>query len=391
MELSGHPLLAAMAIAVVASLLAEIRIASVRIPEVVLLMLIGMAVGPNALALVKPDVLFRWFGRAGLSALFFSAGMELDLERVKGRPLELALTGWLLSLFLGIAAGLLLHVLPLVRAPLIVVLALTTTAVGTFMPMLRDSGLLGTPFGNLILAAGAMGEFGPVVVVSLVFTRQYSAWWATILMLAFAMIAIGAAVLALRYRPPKVLALFSRTLNSSTQLPVCFSVLLVAIFVALSEAIGLEAVLGAFSAGMIVGLSSEGESGRLFRAKMDAIGFGVFIPFFFVTSGMHLDVGALVHNPQTMALVPMFLACFLIVRGTPVLLYYKDLTRKERWPFVLYSATALPMVVAISDIGVQTGRMSPSTAAALVGAGIVSVLLFPAIAERSLSSGSPLR
>jgi Kef-type K+ transport system membrane component KefB len=280
MEFSGHPALTVMAIAVAASLLSEIRIASIRVPVVVWLMLMGMAIGPNALALAKPDALLQWFGRAGLSALFFSAGMELDLERVRGRPLELAFGGWLLSLFVALVAGLLLHVLPLVHAPIIVVLVMTTTAVGTFMPMLRDSGRLETPFGNLVLAAGAMGEFGPVVVVSLAYTRQYSTWWEIILMLAFAGIAIGAAVIALRYRPPKILALFSRTLHSSTQLPICFSVLLLSVFVVLSEAIGLEAVLGAFSASMIVGLGSRGESGKLFREKMDAIGFGVFVPFF---------------------------------------------------------------------------------------------------------------
>ena len=385
MEFSGHPALTVMAIAVAASLLSEIRIASIRVPVVVWLMLMGMAIGPNALALAKPDALLQWFGRAGLSALFFSAGMELDLERVRGRSLELAFGGWLLSLFVALVAGLLLHVLPLVHAPIIVVLVMTTTAVGTFMPMLRDSGRLETQFGNLVLAAGAMGEFGPVVVVSLAYTRQYSTWWEIILMLAFAGIAIGAAVIALRYRPPKILALFSRTLHSSTQLPICFSVLLLSVFVVLSETIGLEAVLGAFSAGMIVGLGSRGESGKLFREKMDAIGFGVFVPFFFVVSGMNLDVGALAHSPEVMALVPVFLGCFLVVRGTPVLLYRRDLARNERWPFVLYSATALPMVVAISEIGVRTGSMNASTAAALVGAGMISILLFPAIAEALLS------
>ena len=199
MEFSGHPALTVMAIAVAASLLSEIRIASIRVPVVVWLMLMGVAIGPNALAVAKPDALLQWFGRAGLSALFFSAGMELDLEPVKGRPLELAFAGWLLSLFVALVAGLLLHVLPLVHAPIIVVLVLTTTAVGTSMPKLRDAGLLETQFGNLVLAAGAMGEFGPVVVVSLAYTRQYSTWWEIILMLAFAGIAIGAAVIALRY------------------------------------------------------------------------------------------------------------------------------------------------------------------------------------------------
>jgi Kef-type K+ transport system membrane component KefB len=387
-ELTGHPVLTVMAIAVIASLLAEIRLGTVRIPVVVWLMLFGMAIGPGMLAIANPDLLLQWFGRAGLSALFFSAGMDLDLERVKGRPLELALGGWLLSLMLGVAIALLLHLVPFVNAPMMVALVLTTTAVGTFMPMLRDAGRLETKFGNLVLAAGAMGEFGPVVIVSLVLTRTHSAWWAIGLMVAYVAIAIGAAIVAVKYRPPRVLALFSRTMHSSTQLPICFSVLLLSIFVVLSQTIGLEAVLGAFAAGMIIGLAIRGEPGALFREKMDAIGFGLFIPFFFVVSGMSLDVGALLHNSETIALIPLFLASFVVVRGLPVFLYRKDLAKNERWPFVLYSATALPMVVAISEIGVRMGRMRPSIAAALVGAGLISVLLFPAIAEALLARDS---
>lgn len=393
MELSRHPVLMVMTIAVLASLLGEIRIGMIRIPVVVWLMLFGLAIGPQGFALAGPDPLLDWFARAGLSALFFSAGMELDLDRVKGRPLELALGGWLLSLLLGFTISVLLNLLPSIHTSLTIALVFTTTAVGTFMPILRDAGRLETNFGNLVLAGGAMGEFGPVIVVSLALTRQFAAWQATILMLGYVVIAIMAASVAVRYRPPRLLALLSRTLHSSTQLPVCLSVLFLAIFVMLSQTIGLEAVLGAFSAGMIVGLPSRGEVGKLFREKMDAIGFGLFIPFFFVVSGMNMDVQALVNSPETIAFIPMFLVIFLIVRGTPVLFYRGDLASDERLPFALYSATALPMVVAISDIEVRTGRLHSNTAAALIGAGLVSVLLFPAIAEALLSRsvGTPSR
>lgn len=122
---------------------------------------------------------------------------------------------------------------------------------------------------------------------------------------------------------------------------------------------------------------------------MEAICFGFFVPFFFVVSGMNLNVGSLVHSAKTMLLVPLFLALFLIVRGAPVVLVYrKDLARNEQWPFALYSATALPMVVAIATIGVRTGRMQSDVAAALVGAALLSVLLFPMIAGALLSRPS---
>jgi Kef-type K+ transport system membrane component KefB len=311
--------------------------------------------------------------------------MDLDLQKVRGRPLDLAVRGWILSVALGLSIAGLLHLVPSVQAPIIVGLALTTTALGTFMPILRDSGKLDSKFGSFVVAAGAAGEFGPVIVVSLLLTPVYGGWLEAALMLAFVAVAIVAALIALGLRPPKILALLERSMHSSTQLPVCISIFLVASFDVLSERIGLEAVLGAFAAGMVVGLASRSEANSLFREKIEAVCFGFFVPFFFVMSGINLDLRSLLQSPKSMLLLPVFLVLFLVVRGTPVFLYPKDLAKEERWPLALYSATALPMVVAITSIGVRTGHMRSNVAAALVGAGLLSVLLFPTIAGAMLS------
>jgi Kef-type K+ transport system membrane component KefB len=384
-DLSNHPVFLVMTIAVAASLLAEIRFASVRVPVVVWEMMFGIVLGPQVLGLVRTSRLLEWFGGVvGLGALFFMAGLDLDLQRFKGRPLSLAVRGWAVSLALGLSVALLFHLLPSVHTPIMMALALTTTALGTFMPILRDSGRLDSKFGSFVIAAGAAGEFGPVIVVSLVLTRVYGGWQEGALMLGFVAVTLMAALIALGARPPKILALLERSMHSSTQLPVCICLLLVASFDVLSESIGLEAVLGAFAAGMVVGLASRGEANRLFREKIEAVCFGFLIPFFFVVSGINLDLRSL-KSPKTMLLIPVFLAFFLVVRGAPVFLYRKDLAKEEQWPFALYSATALPMVVAITSIGVRTGRMRSDVAAALVGAGLLSVLVFPMVAGALLS------
>jgi Kef-type K+ transport system membrane component KefB len=187
------------------------------------------------------------------------------------------------------------------------------------------------------------------------------------------------------------LALLERSMHSSTQLPIALSVLLIASFDLLSLKVGLEAVLGAFAAGMVVGLASQGESGKLFRQKSEALCFGFFVPFFFVVSGINLDLRALLQSPKSMLLVPLFLLLFVVVRGAPVFFYSNDdLPKQERLPLALYSATALPMVVAITNIGVRTGDMPPDIAAALVGAAVLSVLLFPTIAGAMLSQNAPV-
>jgi len=380
MDLTAHPALLVMAIAVAASLLAELRIGMLQVPVVVWEMGFGMLVGSQGLGLARSSDLLEWVGRAGLAALFFMSGMELDLQKVKGRPLSLAVCGWSLSLAIALAAGVVFHWVPQIHAPLMVSLVLTTTAMGTFLPILRDAGHLDSKFGSFVLAAGVVGEFGPVILVSLALTRVYGTWKEVALMLGFVALAVVAALMALSVRPPRVLRLLERSMQSSTQLPVVLSVLLIAAFVSLSRAMGLESVLGAFAAGMVVGLASQGGGGKVFRVKIEAICFGFLVPFFFVVSGMNLEVGLLVKDPEKLLLVPVFLLLFFIVRGTPVVLYRHDIAKSERLPFVLFSATALPMVVAITDIGVRTGRLLPEIAAALVGAGLLSVLLFPAVA-----------
>jgi len=383
-HLGGHPKLTVMAIAVAASLLAEVRFGVVRVPVIIWEIAFGILIGPQVLALATPGPSLEFLENSGLVALFFMAGMELDLERVKGRPLSLALRGWIVSLGLGLAAAGLLYWLTIIHAPILAALVLSTTALGTFLPILRDAVRGDSSFGPLVVAAGVAGEFGPVIVVSLVLTPVYGVWQGAVLMFAFVAVSVVAALIALGLRPPKVVKLLERSMHSSTQLPVCLSLLLMASFAALSLEFGFEAVLGGFAAGMVVGLASRGEEGRPFRAKMDAICFGFLVPFFFVVSGMSLDVKALVQSPRTMLLVPIFLILLLVVRGAPVFLYRKDLTRGEQWPFVLYSATALPLVVAITHIGVTTGRLRPELAAAMVGTGLLSVLMFPTIAEALL-------
>lgn len=389
-DLTDYPGLTVMTIAVAAALLAEIRIGLLRVPAVVWQMVFGILLGPHVFALARPGPLLEWFGHsAGLGALFFMAGMELDLQKVKGRPLSLALRGWIVSLAIAFAMASFLYWRGLVLSPVLVALVLTTTAMGTFMPMLRDAGHLDSKFGNLVLAAGAAGEFCPIIVVSLLLTHMYGAWQQVALMFGFVALAVVAAFIAVGFRQPKVLALLERHLHSSTQLPVIISVLLLAAFDVLSKKIGLETVIGAFAAGMIVGLASRGEQGKLFREKMQAICFGLLVPCFFVISGMDLDADALVRSTRSMLLVPIFLALFSVVRGAPVWLYRNDLTRDERWPFALYSATALSMVVAITDLGVRSNRMRPEIAAALVSAGLLSVLLFPTIAGAMLVKRVP--
>ena len=379
--LNAHPFLMIIAVAVIAALLAEVPI-GIRLPVGVLQLALGIAIGPHVLGLAEVDAILTIMAHYGTCALFFMAGMELDLDRVRGRPLSLALQGWIVSLGLGIAAAGLLHVFPLVHAPVFIAIALTTTALGLLVPVLRDSADLDTSFGRHVLAAAAAGELGPVMLMSLVFAHGFSGWQEAGLMLGFVILATICALVALGARPPRLLAFLARGLYKSAQLPVLLSMLLLAGFAVLAEEVGLETALGAFAAGMVFGLATRDQGGQVIRIKIEAVMFGFLIPFFYVVNGMRFDLTGLLASTTALLLVPVFLCLLVIVRGVPAWLYRSDLAPGEWAPFVLYTSVALPILIAVTHIGVQTGRMNSDVAAALVGAGIISVLLFPALALR---------
>ena len=383
--LSAHPVFWLLVAAVAAPLLSEIPL-GVRVPVAVLEVVLGVLIGPQVLGLVRFEGFLSTMFTFAMATTLFMAGMELNFGQIRGRPLSLAALGWIASLLLGLTVVGILHVIPLVHAPLMVTLALCTTGLAILIPIFRDGGQLDTPFGRLFVAAGTLGEVGPIVAMSVVLSTKYSSWQEVGFLLAFLAIVGVAAAVGLGARPPRVLALLGRTMHSSTQLPVRISLLLLAALFVLAEDFGFESILGAFAAGMVVGLATRGEEGKPMRSKLDAVCFGWFYPFFFVGTGIKFDIAALGRDLTTMLLVPAFLVLFVVVRGMPVFLYYKDIAKEDRLPFALSASVAsVSIIVVITEIGVRAQTINPDIAAALVGAGLLSVLLFPTIAGALLS------
>jgi Kef-type K+ transport system membrane component KefB len=376
MEFNGAALFITAFIAVLAPLISEIPI-GLRLPMVVVEVGLGIVVGPHVLGWASSTGMLGMLGYLGLIFLFFLAGMELDFDAVRGKPLTLAVTGWGLSVIVAFAFSALLYWAHFIQAPLLIAVALTTTGMGTLMPILRDSGELGTRFGTYVVAAGAMGEFGPIVLLSVLMAREHTRWIQTALMLFFVLLALLAAGIALLPKPPRFVSFLAETMNSTSQLPVRIAILVLALLIAIAEKFGLDMILGAFTAGMIVSLGSKCMQGTKLVHRLEAIGYGFLIPMFFVASGMHFDIRALAASPRALWRLPLFLLLMLIARSVPIVFYRYELAKEDRIPFVFYSATSLPLLIAIAEIGVQTGRMMPDNAAAIVGAGMLSILLFP--------------
>jgi Kef-type K+ transport system membrane component KefB len=370
-------LLVIASVAVLAPIAAD-YLPRVRVPVVVLELVLGIVVGPQALGLASLGGIVTTLSTFGLAFLFFLAGLEIDFHRVRGRPLELAALGWLVSAALGFGLAAILQAEGRVISTLVVGLCLITTSLGTLVPILKDRGLLETLFGTCVIAVGTVGEFGPILLVSLLLGVD-RAGKAALLLSVFTAIAFAAALLALRWRPTRIMRLIERTMRESAQLAVRLAWLLLILLLYVTSRFSLDVILGAFAAGLVVGLVTHGPEGEPLRARLDAIGFGIFVPIFFVTSGMSLDVDALFNSSSTVLRLPVFLALFLLIRGLPALLYRRLLPRSDLLPLGLLSATALPLIVAVTQIALRTDRITPANAAALVGAGMLSVLIFPLV------------
>jgi Kef-type K+ transport system membrane component KefB len=354
-------------------------------PVVVVELLLGILIGPEVLDLAKTDAFIDFFSNLGLGMLFFFAGYEIDFQRIRGRPIELGASGWLLSIALAFGIGGILAGLGVIDSYLYVGSAMATTAIGTLIPILRDSDELRTRFGTYLLAAGGAGEFGPVLLVTLFLSTSHPFHEAAIL-IAFVLMAIGVALASVRLAGRGWSAL-ERTFEASSQLAVRLTVVLVFGLVLVASEIGLDVLLGGFVAGLITRMALEGHELQVFESKLTAVGFGFFVPFFFVTSGIDFDLDAL-GSVEALAKLAMFFGLFLVVRGAPALLLYRGvLDMRERGALAFYSATELPLVVAITSIAVEAGHMQSSTAAGLVGAAMLSTLVFP-FAAAALRQGA---
>ena len=354
---------------------------SLIVPIVVFEIVLGAAIGPHGLKFAHLDETLDVLSTLGLAMLFFFAGYEIDLALVRGEPLRLAVIGWLLSVGLAYSLAGLLAAAGIVISGVLTGSALCTTAIGTILPVLRDNDQLGGRFGPMMLAAGAVGELGPILIVTLVLTTTSDRVSQGLLLGAFVVLTVLSAI-ASSLSVRRWWEFIARSMETSGQLPVRLTVLFLAALVVLADHLGLDIILGAFAAGMIVrGILQDREDVEALNSKLEAIGFGFLIPFFFIQSGMKLDLSALTGGFDGIEKVPLFLAAFLVVRGTPaMLLYRRGLNRTERAGLALFSATELPIVVAITSLGVSEGEMRPTTAVALVTAAVLSVLIFPTVA-----------
>src|SRR3989440_955190 len=355
-----------------------------RLSAVVLEIVAGILIGPSVLGWVKVDLPISILSVLGLAFLLFLSGLEVDLQRLRGRLLTYVGLAFLASLGLALLVGYGLYAAGQVMSPLLIAIILVATALGVVVPLLEDAGESSTDFGQLAIASAMFAEFGSIILLSLFFSREATGTATKLVLLGgFALLAAGLAFVVLRLeRSTRIATVLLRLQDTTAQIRVRGAFMLLVGFVALASVLGLETILGAFIAGVILRVvdGDRAMTHPQFRLKLEAIGFGVFIPVFFVTSGIRFDLAALFSSPATILRVPVFLVALLLVRSVPALLYRPLVGSRRAVVAGLLQATSLSFIVAASQIGMELGLITKATGAALIAAGLLSVLIFPLLA-----------
>ena len=359
-----------------------------RLPAIVLEIVLGIAIGPHVLGWVSIDTPIQVLSLLGLAFLLLLAGLEVEYDRFRGRVLRLTALGYALSFGLALLIGFGLSAGGLVRSPLLVAIVLSATSLGIVIPVLKDAGHVSTQFGQLVVAGASIAEIATIVLLSLFFSEETTSVGVRLVLLGLFglfVLAVGVAVLGAEHST-RLSAALLRLQDTTAEIRIRASFLVLAVFVVLAEQLELEAILGAFFAGAIIKLVDRDRAMThpQFRAKLEAVGYGVFVPFFFVSTGVRFDLDALFASGETIARVPIFLGALLVARGLPALVYRPLATRTQTAAAALLQATSLSFLVVAGQIGVQLDLISPATYAALVTAGLLSVLLFPLTALRLL-------
>jgi Kef-type K+ transport system membrane component KefB len=349
-----------------------------RIPQVVFFLIGGVIIGPHGLGVAATENV-QLVANAGLGFLFLLAGYELDPALLKAKAGRLAITGWVVSVLLSLGATAVMAAAGFVYDYVPIALALTTTALGTLLPILHDNGMLTGAFGRYVFAAGAVGELFPIIAIAL-FLTQGSHFAALGSVAAVGLLALALSALPVVVRSRRLRTIIREGQNTTGQIMLRWSVMLLFALLVIAAKFGQDVVLGAMLAGMVLrGWTRRmGIDVRGLEQKFDAVGYGIFIPVFFVSSGMTLDIAGIAQDPLRLL---VFFLLLLVIRGLPsMLIYHGVLPVRQRVEMTFITATAMPLLVALAEIGLRDGKMLPANAAALVGAGALSVLVYPAIA-----------
>jgi Kef-type K+ transport system membrane component KefB len=376
--------LLAVAVAAFAAPLVARLIPRRLVPPVVLEVLAGMAIGPQGLGLVHAtggvDLLYL----LGFGFLLFLAGQEIEVERLRGPVFRLTAANYVIALVIAVPVALALRLIAHGADIRLLALALTASTIGVLVPVLRDAKESATEFGQLVIMSGSVGEFAALLLLTILFSAQPEPTWVQVVYVLALGVAAAAGAFGLRrlWQSPWMRRQLLATDQSTSQLRVRGAFVILLLFTGLAHEFGVDALLGAFVAGIVLRIADRDDrpNQERFQSKLNSIGYGFLVPVFFIVTGVKFDVSSLFASASSLALLPAILVGILVARAVPALAYRGRVGTAPAIAAGLLQATTLTFPVVVGGVGTSLGLMTPATSAALVGAALLSVLVFPAVA-----------
>jgi len=354
------------------------------LPSAVLEIVAGIILGPSVLGWIQVDLPIYVLSLLGLSVLLFLGGLEIDIAALRGPIARMVGGSFVASMALALLLGMGLQGVGVVRDGALIGIILASTSLGIVLPLIKDAGYEHPTYGRLALAAASVGEFVPVLLLSVFFSSATPAVGSHLVMLglftAFCLVVfatLGQARHMHRIGP------FARELqDTSAQIGIRAMFALLALLGAVALRLGFSGILGTFVAGAIVRQVDRDATilNERERTKLNAIGYGIFVPFFWITTGLQFDLDALLDTPVAILRVPIFLGGLLLVRGLPALLYARLVGTRQAVSLGLLQATSLSFIVVAAQLGQTLGLIVSATSAALITAALISALVFPVLA-----------
>ncbi|MBC8191511.1 MAG: cation:proton antiporter [Candidatus Marinimicrobia bacterium] len=369
------------------------RFRKLGIPAVVGEILAGMLLGKSGFNLIREDHVLSILSILGFSLLMFLSGLEIDftslfdvntkkrsgiLARILSNPLIFGLILFVLTLGGAFITGLIVHRLDLVSEPWIITLVLSTTSLGVVVPVLKEHGLSGNPFGQRILSAALIADFVSILAISIyVLLRSQGLTLEILLILVlFAVFVAVHRLTALFQKHLPTEKILERLASPTSQIKLRGAIALALVFIALADSLGIENILGAFLAGVILSLASSGSTSAL-RHKLDGIGYGFFIPIFFVMVGVRFDLPALLESREAVILVPFMVLAAYLIKLIPSMLFRVFFSWRETFSAGFILSSRLSLIIAASAIGLELGVISPSLNSSIILVAIITCTFSP--------------
>lgn len=371
------------------------RLRGLFIPIVVGELVAGMIVGKSGFGIVPQDhPILSVLAPLGFAFLMFLSGLEIDLgsfavgggesssraRKLFTSPLGTGSTLMILVLLASTGAGLIFWNQGLVRDPWIMALILSTTSLGVVMPVLKEQGFTGGSYGQTIIVSAMIADFTTILLISAysIFYRQgFSLDLVLVLALIAAFLVVYRATVAFK-RFQSVERLFRQLSSATAQLGMKGAFALAILFMALAQGLGIEYILGSFLAGVVVSALSSGESSAL-QEKLDAIGYGFFVPIFFIMVGVGFDLPALLSSGRALLLVPILIGVAYVVKLVPTLILRLQFSWRETLGAGVLMSARLSLIIAAAAIGLELGVITEAVNSAVILVAVITCTISPVL------------